>query len=97
MSAAAAPDAVTSMSDQVLPAKQRATIVGGGPAGALLALYLSQQGRGFEVDLFEREKEDRIHGPTVQSYNFVVLDRGTDALEAGGFDIQKEVGSILLL
>ncbi|CAN0416525.1 unnamed protein product [Pylaiella littoralis] len=88
--------AVASSSDQPLRVKQRAIIVGGGPAGALMALYLSQEGRGFEVDLFEREKEDRISGPTVRSWNIAVFERGTDALEAGGFDMQKEVGVIYL-
>ena len=35
-----------------MPAETRVAIVGGGPAGSLLALALAQQ--GFGVDLYER-------------------------------------------
>lgn len=46
-------------------AKQQAIIVGGGPAGALMAVFLAQDGR-FQVELFEGREEDQIAGPTVR-------------------------------
>ena len=52
MSAASA-----STSEQTKP--KRAAIVGGGPTGALMALYLSQD-RGFEVDVFEAMEESKV-------------------------------------
>lgn len=81
---------MASSSNQPAGSKQRAVIVGGGPAGALMALYLSQD-RGFKVDLFEAFDENKIAGPTVRSWNVVLFDRGSDALKAGGVDLQKEV------
>ena len=55
-----------------------------------MALYLSQD-RGFEVDVFEAMEESRIAGPTVRSWNIVLFDRATSALERGGVDLQQEV------
>ncbi|CAN0548100.1 unnamed protein product [Ectocarpus sp. 12 AP-2014] len=81
---------MASSSNQPAGSKQRAVIVGGGPAGALMALYLSQD-RGFKVDLFEAFDEKKIAGPTVRSWNVVLFSRGSDALKAGGVDLQKEV------
>lgn len=76
------------------PAK-RATIVGGGPAGALMALYLAQD-RGFEVDLFEAFEESKISGPTVRSWNIVLFERGLAALKGGLVDLQQEVSTLWL-
>ncbi|CAN0100067.1 unnamed protein product [Ectocarpus sp. 4 AP-2014] len=81
---------MASSSNQPVGSKQRAVIVGGGPAGALMALYLSQD-RGFKVDLFEAFDENKVAGPTIRSWNVVLFDRGSDALKAGGVDLQKEV------
>ncbi|CAN0208273.1 unnamed protein product [Ectocarpus sp. 6 AP-2014] len=86
---------MASSSNQPAGSKQRAIIVGGGPAGALMALYLSQD-RGFKVDLFEAFDENKIAGPTVRSWNVVLFDRGSDALKAGGVDLQKEAGERLV-
>lgn len=72
-------------------AKQRAVIVGGGPAGALMAVYLSRS-RGFEVDVFEAFEESKISGPTVRSWNVVLFERGSHALESAGVDLKEEVG-----
>lgn len=71
-------------------AKQRAVVVGGGPAGGLMAIYLSRT-RGFEVDLFEALEEDRVAGPTIRSWNVVISNRGLVALKAGDVDLEKEV------
>ena len=88
-----APSASTA-ADQAKPKLKRAAIVGGGPTGALMALYLSQD-RGFEVDVFEAMEESRIAGPTVRSWNIVLFDRATSALERGGVDLQQEVSQFV--
>lgn len=59
-----------------------------------MALYLSQD-RGFEVDVFEAMEESRIAGPTVRSWNIVLFDRATSALERGGVDLQQEVSQFV--
>lgn len=72
--------------------EQRAVVVGGGPAGALMAVYLSRSGL-FSVDVFEALEESKISGPTIRSWNVVLFGRGADALENAGFDLQEEVGA----
>ncbi|CAM9788399.1 unnamed protein product [Scytosiphon promiscuus] len=73
------------------PQRQRAVVVGGGPAGALMALSLAQGG-AFEVDLFEARQEKEISGPTIRSWNVVLFGRGSKALEAAGVDLHEEAG-----
>lgn len=70
--------------------KQRAVIIGGGPAGALMALHLGQ--RRFEVDLFEAMDQDEIAGPTIRSWNVVLMGRGQKALDSAGVNLHEEVG-----
>ena len=74
---------------------KRAAIVGGGPTGALMALYLSQD-RGFEVDVFEAMEESKVAGPTVRSWNIVLFDRATSALKGAGVDVDEEVSLFLV-
>lgn len=69
--------------------QQQAVVVGGGPAGAMMALYLAQ--RGFKVDLFEAKEEASIAGPTARSWNVVLMGRGLEAIETGGVDLHAEV------
>lgn len=71
-------------------AKQRVVIAGGGPAGGLMAVYLSRSGR-FEVDVFEALEEGKISGPTIRTWNVVLFGRAADALESAGVDLQEEV------
>jgi len=74
--------------DSNMPVKQRVVIVGGGPAGALMALYAQ---RRFKVDLFEACEEDKIAGPTRRSWNIVLLGRGREAIDTAGIDLLQEV------
>jgi len=68
-------------------------IVGGGPAGSLLALYLAR--RGHEVDLFESRPDlrlNRLDGG--RSINLALATRGIVALRAGG--ITDEVAELAI-
>lgn len=79
-----------SISASVNHGETKAVIVGGGPAGALMAIYLAQD-PGFKVDLFEKLEEDKISGPTIRSWNVVLFKRGLAAMENAGVDIHAEV------
>lgn len=83
---------MTMATDSTTEQSKRVAIIGGGPAGALMALYLSQ-GRGFDVDVFEAFDEGRIAGPTVRSWNIVLFERGCAALKAGGVDLNEDVST----
>ena len=78
------------MSASTARAETKAVVVGGGPAGALMAIYLAKD-RGFKVDLFEKLEEAGISGPTVRSWNVVLFERGSAAMEGAGLDIHSEV------
>src|SRR5262245_894303 len=59
------------------------TIVGSGPAGTLLAIYLAR--RGFPVTVFERHADDRgARSSRSSSINLTTCERGLDALERVG-------------
>ncbi|CAM6071862.1 unnamed protein product [Sphagnum tenellum] len=67
-------------------ASNEVTVVGAGPAGCLLAIYLLR--RGFSVNLFEK-REATIAGPgemlqNSYSYSMVLSSRATKALEGAG-------------
>ena len=66
---------------------QRVAIVGGGLAGSLLALALSE--RGYEVDVFERRGDPRVDGAeSGRSINLGLSKRGIQALtEVGLIDM----------
>lgn len=81
---------VAGASTPVAVKPQRVAVIGGGPAGALMALYLSRMG-DFEVDLFEALEESKIAGPTSRSWNVILFDRGNDALKGAGLDLLEEV------
>jgi kynurenine 3-monooxygenase len=68
-------------------------VVGGGPAGTLLALYLAQ--RGHEVDLFESRPDLRVNRlDGGRSINLALATRGIVALRAGG--ITDEVAELAI-
>ena len=61
------------------------TIVGGGLAGALLAILLAQ--RGWSVDVHERRGDPRVHGYAGgRSINLALAERGLHALRQAGAD-----------
>ena len=72
---------------QRVDAVQRVAIVGGGLAGSLLALALSE--RGYRVDVFERRSDPRVAGAeSGRSINLGLSKRGIQALtEVGLIDM----------
>lgn len=70
-----------------IDATQRMAIVGGGLAGSLLALALSE--RGYRVDVFERRSDPRVAGAeSGRSINLGLSKRGIQALtEVGLIDM----------
>lgn len=72
-------------------ARGRLTIVGAGLAGPLLATLLARQ--GWEVDVFERRGDPRLHGYAGgRSINLALAERGRNALRAAGVepDVMKQ-------
>jgi kynurenine 3-monooxygenase len=64
---------------------QHATIIGAGLAGALMATLLAQ--RGWQVDVFERRGDPRLHGfAGGRSINLALAERGLHALRAADAD-----------
>jgi len=64
---------------------KRLTIVGAGLAGPLLATLLARD--GWDVDLFERRGDPRIHGYAGgRSINLALAERGLAALRTAGVD-----------
>ena len=61
------------------------TIIGGGLAGALMAILLAQ--RGWSVDVFERRGDPRVEGYAGgRSINLALAERGLHALRQAGAD-----------
>ena len=64
---------------------KRITLVGGGLAGSLVAVYLAK--RGFEVNIYERRPDMRnVEIPAGRSINLALSTRGIDALKRVGLD-----------
>ena len=64
---------------------KRITLVGGGLAGSLVAVYLAK--RGYEVNIYERRPDMRnIEIPAGRSINLALSTRGIDALKRVGLD-----------
>ena len=65
--------------------KRELAIVGGGLAGALLAILLAQ--RGWSVDVYERRGDPRVHGYAGgRSINLALAELGLHALRQAGAD-----------
>jgi kynurenine 3-monooxygenase len=63
----------------------RITLVGGGLAGSLAAVYLAK--RGYEVNIYERRPDMRnVEIPAGRSINLALSTRGIDALKRVGLD-----------
>ena len=66
-------------------AERDITIIGGGLAGALLAILLAR--RGWSVDVFERRGDPRVDGYAGgRSINLALAERGLHALRQAGAD-----------
>ena len=66
---------------------EKITLVGAGPVGSLLALFLSR--RGFQVEIFERRPDMRLHGGEGgRSINLALSVRGLHALKQVGLEEQ---------
>src|SRR5690606_38652365 len=66
-------------------APRQASIVGAGLAGALLAILLAR--RGWEVDVYERRGDPRLHGYAGgRSINLALAERGLHALRRAEAD-----------
>ena len=64
---------------------RRLTLIGAGLAGPLLATLLARD--GWEIDLFERRGDPRVHGYAGgRSINLALAERGLDALRTAGVD-----------
>ncbi|MFZ2753732.1 MAG: NAD(P)/FAD-dependent oxidoreductase [Lysobacteraceae bacterium] len=64
---------------------RRLTLVGAGLAGPLLATLLARD--GWDVDLFERRGDPRVHGYAGgRSINLALAERGLNALRCAGVD-----------
>ncbi len=64
---------------------KRLTLIGAGLAGPLLATLLARQ--GWQVDLFERRGDPRMHGYAGgRSINLALAERGLNALRSAGVD-----------
>ncbi|MGH8146684.1 MAG: FAD-dependent oxidoreductase [Rhodanobacteraceae bacterium] len=63
--------------------KRTTTIIGAGLVGSLLATLLAQ--RGFDVEVFERRPDPRVHGFLGgRSINLALAERGLNALRQAG-------------
>lgn len=63
-----------------------AIISGGGPVGALSAIYLAR--RGFKVDLYESRDDIRNETENRRSINLALSTRGIEALKEVGLDMK---------
>jgi kynurenine 3-monooxygenase len=66
-------------------AREKVTLVGGGLAGSLMAVYLAK--RGYEVNIYERRPDMRnVEIPAGRSINLALSTRGIRALSKVGLD-----------
>src|SRR3954452_18522814 len=78
-----------------MPDETPVTIVGGGPAGTLLACALGRTGR--RVELYEKRPDPRVHGQDAgRSINLALSVRGLHALREVGLAEDVVKSSILM-
>ena len=69
--------------EKPVPFKENITMVGAGPTGSMLAIFLAR--RGFSVDLYEKRSDLRItKSAPGRSINLAISVRGIHALEQVG-------------
>lgn len=68
--------------------KKTAVVVGGGPTGTLIALYLAQA--GWQVSVYEQRSIDAKASSNRRSFNIVLNRRGLKALEDAGVQLPSE-------
>jgi len=73
--------------------ERRVVVVGGGPTGTLVALYLAKM--DWQVSVHERRRAEPESSGYRRSYNIVLNDRGLRALEQAGVELPSEKRVIL--
>ncbi len=73
--------------------ERRVVVVGGGPTGTLMALYLAKM--DWQVSVYERRRAEPESSGSRRSYNIVLNDRGLRALEQAGVELPSEKRVIL--
>ncbi len=73
------------------PAAEKITVIGGGLAGSLVAIFLAR--RGYSVEVYERRPDLRkVEIPAGRSINLALAERGIEPLKlAGVFDQVKKL------
>lgn len=77
-----------SANDSPSPEGRKVVIVGGGPTGALAALYLAQM--GWQVSVYERRSAEFRASSNRRSFNIILSRRGRKALRAIGVELPSE-------
>jgi len=72
--------------------KKRVVVVGGGPTGTLIALYLAQM--DWQVSVYERRRAEP-EPSSRRSYNIVLNERGLKALQQAGVELPSAKQVIL--
>lgn len=78
-----------------MTAKPRITLIGAGLVGSLLATLLAQ--RGFDVEVFERRPDPRIHGFLGgRSINLALVERGLRPLRMAGLAERVRASAVMM-
>ncbi|MEO6155070.1 MAG: FAD-dependent oxidoreductase, partial [Thermomonas sp.] len=83
------------MESEVIASERQLTIIGGGLAGALLALLLAQ--RGWSVTVFEKRGDPRLEGYAGgRSINLALAERGLHALRQSSADTAVMAQAVMM-